>query len=67
MKAEKLHHVHPNENIKFYFFTNEKLFNFKDLEYKIGELLWENSELNYVIHRIKGIIHIKEDDYMYIL
>ncbi len=61
--------IHKHLDTKFItlnFDKNEIEFEAKDLERKIGMLLWEKPD-NSKILRIKGIISIQNDDYAYSL
>ncbi|KAL4510094.1 hypothetical protein ABPG72_010287 [Tetrahymena utriculariae] len=59
-------HVHAEGDIQYQFFeyaTNP--FDEQQLEIKLGELLWENEKIK--VLRMKGLINIKDDDFMYSL
>lgn len=47
-------------------FEEDVEFDYKQLEIAIGTLLWENPE-NIKILRVKGIINIKNEDFIYSL
>ncbi|EGR34737.1 hypothetical protein IMG5_002700 [Ichthyophthirius multifiliis] len=56
-------HEHGSDKIKSIFFELDYEFDFKSLENKIGQLVWEQE--NIFIHRIKGIIKILNDNFIY--
>lgn len=60
--------MHADKEIKTIFleFEENQAFEYKKLEIALGNLLWENPE-NIKIVRLKGIIIIKDDDYIYSL
>lgn len=63
---QKKDHIHKHETTDFLTFEFEKPFVVKELEQKIGFLLWEKPEKMKTL-RIKGIISILDDDYAYSL
>jgi G3E family GTPase len=58
-------HEHASEDIKYYFFESSEPFNYRQLEINLGELLWENETIK--VLRMKGLIDIEGDEYMYSL
>jgi hypothetical protein len=56
-------HSHPENQINYIFFENEIEYEFKDLEFKIGNLLWELFPKK--ILRCKALINLKSESFMY--
>ncbi|KRX05084.1 P-loop containing nucleoside triphosphate hydrolase [Pseudocohnilembus persalinus] len=57
-------HAHQDEKVQCQFLQFDKEFDAKDIEIKLGTLIWE-CEDKYVIHRIKGILNVKGEDNIY--
>lgn len=53
-------HVHVSKSINCHFIEFEKEYEFKELEMKIGTLVWESDE-KYNILRMKGVFNVKDE------
>ena len=66
---QKPSHVHPEKDgIDFVVleFPEDKSFDFKALEIKLGLMVWEK-KLGFEVMRMKGIVNIKESESMWSL